>query len=233
MAKSTGPHLGVLAGLVSELQAFGAQPPGFKITTALSAARPELAAMRASHLSQAGCTHLLSFGLAGGLATGLAPGTVLLPKRIVDATSRLYPIDAAWHDRMLRLLQTVQPVTAPLVGMDEAVASLADKQRLRERTGAVAVDMESHHLGQAACSRNLPFLVLRVVVDTADHVLPPAATVGVRPDGKTDVFAVLKALVRQPGQLPDLISLGRAASKANAMLLRCARLGGDGSFGLL
>jgi hopanoid-associated phosphorylase len=223
----------VLAGLTSETRTLEPYRYALRITSAVSGARAALATQRATDLAQAGCTHFLSYGLAGGLAADLPVGTVLLPKRVMDAVGRLYPVDAAWHGRMAALLKAMSPVTAPLVGTDEAISSLAGKRRLREDTGAVAVDMESHHLGQVAAARNRPFLVLRVVADTAEHVLPPAATVAITPEGATDIVAVLGALLRQPGQLPDLIRLGRAAARANAALLGCARLCGDGGFAVL
>jgi adenosylhomocysteine nucleosidase len=214
-------RLGILAGLKSEAATLASLQPAPLIL--LSGARPDLAREAAGRLAASGCTHLLSYGLAGGLDPALTPGTLLLPEIVLGP--ELLPVDPAWHARALERFKDLTPITAPLAGVEEAIASPKAKQDLRARTGAASVDMESQHLGRAAQAAALPFLVLRVVADTAAHGLPPAALVGVRPDGGTDIGAVLRALLRRPGQLPALLRLGSAAGAANRTLLRCAHLG--------
>ena len=57
-----------------------------------------------------------------------------------------------------------------------SVGSVEDKAALFERTGAVAVDMESAAIAEVAEQHGLPFLAVRVVVDSAGDVLPAAVT---------------------------------------------------------
>jgi adenosylhomocysteine nucleosidase len=217
------PYLGILAGLKSEAATLKGAPFDRLPLILLSGARPDLARMAAGRLAAAGCTHLLSYGLAGGLDPSLAPGTLLLPETVLAPEA--LPVDAAWHGRAAALFGDMNPVTAPLAGVDIAASSPEAKRALYARSGAASVDMESQHLARAAEAAGLPFLVLRVVADTAGDSLPPAALVGVRPDGGTDIPAVLLALLRRPGQLPALMRLGSAAAAANRTLLRCARRG--------
>lgn len=213
-------HLGILAGLQSEARCLSGS--GYKV--ALSGARLDGAWRAAQELVAGGATHLMSFGLAGGLDPALAPGTLLLPSRLLMPDDGAVSVDAAWHARALTLLGPQRPVTSAMVGTDTAIATAAAKAALFARTGASAVDMESHVLAQAA--PDLPLLILRVVADGAHDALPPAALVGIRPDGSTDLLAVLRSVLRQPGQIPALIRLGKAAAKAEATLRAAVRLGG-------
>ena len=214
------PHLGILAGLQSEARCLS----GSGHTIALSGARLDGARRAAQRLIAGGATHLLSFGLAGGLDPALAPGTLLLPTRLRMPDGSSVQVDAAWHGRTLAVLAPLRPVTTAMAGTDEAIATAAAKAALFARTHASAVDMESHVLAEAA--PHLPLLILRVVADSATDALPPAAMVGIKPDGSTDLLAVLGSVLRQPGQIPALMRLGKAAAKAEATLRAAARLGG-------
>ncbi len=208
-------HLGILAGLQSEARRLS----GSGYTIALSGARLDGARLAAESLVSAGATHLLSFGLAGGLDPALRPGTLLLPRRLMTQAGSI-AMDAAWHARALAALASLAPVTTPMIGTDIAIASPARKARLFGDTGASAVDMESHVLASAA--PQLPLLILRAVADSAEDALPPAALVGIKPDGATDLLAVLASVLRRPGQIPALMRLGRAAAKAEATLRAAA-----------
>jgi adenosylhomocysteine nucleosidase len=108
---------------------------------------------------------------------------------------------------------------------------------LRERTGAAAVDMESHLAAAVASACALPFAACRVIIDPADRPLPAAALIALRRDGTLDVARVLASLVRSPRQLPALMRTALDARAARAALLRGRRLLSAGlcfpDFGLL
>ncbi|WP_404368127.1 phosphorylase [Sphingomonas sp. MMS24-J45] len=110
-----------------------------------------------------------------------------------------------------------------VVGADAIIASVAEKAALYAKTGAIAVDMESHIAARVAERYHLPFAILRTISDTADHALPPAALVGMKPDGGVALGAVLASLARNPAQLPALIRTGRDAGAAFASLGRAVR----------
>lgn len=226
-------RLGVLAGLRSEQQTLVVASHDGTLVVALSGARPNLARTGAARLVAAGCTHLLSYGVAGGLADYLVAGDLLLPDAVVTEDGSRLAVDGAWHRAARDLLGELRPATGAIAAVDAAVADIAGKRRLAERAGAVAVDMESGHLAEAAIKAGLPWLVIRAVADEADQILPPAALVGVTPAGTTDLWAVLRSLARNPRQLAALIRLGRAAGAAHRTLKRCDLLGGGFGFGLL
>ena len=101
-----------------------------------------------------------------------------------------------------------------VVGADQIIASATEKAALHAHTGAIAVDMESHIAARVAARHNLPFAILRTISDSADHALPPAALVGMKPDGGVALGAILASLARNPAQLPALIRTGREAASA-------------------
>ena len=167
-----------------------------------------------------GGTRLLSFGIAGGLQPSLAPGAIVVPSFVVDPKGR-FETDAASTARLRTALPGCDH--GAVAGVDDAIADVRGKQALHAATRAVAVDMESHIAARAAARAKLPFAVVRVIADPAGRALPPAALAGMSRDGRTDIAAVLRALLRGPRQLPALVEVALDARRAMAVLAACAR----------
>jgi len=148
---------------------------------------------------------ILSCGIAGALDPSLEPGDV-----VIDG-------DAA----VAELLPDAR--RGAVIGQDTIAATAAEKRALHELTGALAVDMESHVAARVARRHGLSFAALRVISDRAMDDLPPAALVGMRPDGGMALGAVLASLVRDPRQLPALMRTGRQAGRAFAGLMRAVQ----------
>jgi hopanoid-associated phosphorylase len=161
---------------------------------------------------------VVSFGIAGGLAPGLKAGTQFVARAIVTMDGQSYESDRVWTQDL-----TVALGGAPVVdiaGVDAPIAAPEQKRALHLATGAVAVDMESHIAARFAASHNLPFAAFRVVADTAEHQLPPAALVGLRDDGTIAIGAVVLSLLREPQQVPQLIRTALDTRAAFAALFR-------------
>ena len=154
---------------------------------------------------------VVSVGLGGALSPALRIGDWVVADRIVEG-ARCWPIDAG----LARQLEAgVRPLnTGAIAASDVMVVDAAAKAALHAATGALAVDMESHVAAAFAAAHGLPFAALRVISDGADRALPKAAQAGMKKDGGMDVLAVLKALGRDPRQLPALIRTGREAEVA-------------------
>ena len=58
------------------------------------------------------------------------------------------------------------------------------------------------------------------MLDPAHRAIPPSALAGARDDGETDPVAVLKTLMKRPGDLPVLLRLAGDTRKASRVLLR-------------
>jgi hopanoid-associated phosphorylase len=172
-----------------------------------------------------GARGIISFGIAGGLRPGLASGACVVgTSAVIDG--RPYPTDEAWTERIAAHLSDAK--RGPIAGSRMPVGSSEAKTALYNTTRAIVVDMESQIVARIANARGLPFAILRVVADTAEQQLPPAALHGMKPDGSPDIVGVLKSLASEPRQLADLIRTAAAARRAMAGLLRCHRLLGPG-----
>jgi len=190
---------------------------------------------------------ILSSGLAGALDPALKPGDIVIgmgcvggdgrengpPSRSPAKADQLDPSDwtPAFAGEQGRAAGETPPTLANrLAGIlpkahiglvaasDHPAAGAGEKARLYRETDALAVDMESHVASRIAARHGLPFAALRIISDAADMTLPPAALVGMRPDGGVASGAILRSLARHPAQLPALIRLGRDAGTAFRVL---------------
>lgn len=128
---------------------------------------------------------LVSFGLAGALVSGLAPGTLLTARRVVDVDGTVL-----WEDEPLRVPGAL---TAVVCDAGRVVDDPLERRELARSTGAAAVDTESATL--AATGRLAG--VVRAVSDTPEQPVGRLARAAA-PDGSTDWRVVARALVSEP-----------------------------------
>ena len=167
-----------------------------------------------------GATAVLSFGIAGGLDTGLEPGALVVATR-VRAPGGAWPADAAWSSALVRASGGAR--LGVVAGVNAVVSAPEAKRSLRLMTDALVVDMESAVAAAFAASRGLPFAVLRAVADTAEETLPLAAAVGLSRSGRPAPGRVAVALLRRPGELPALVQVAKRSRTALDALARVAR----------
>jgi hopanoid-associated phosphorylase len=167
----------------------------------------------------AGTRALVSFGLCGALDPALKVGELVLAEAVVAAGWRI-ETDPDLRGALRAALPGARG--GDVAGADAILGDRAAKAALREAAAAAAVDMESHAVALAAREAGLPFAVLRAVSDDARRTLPLAAQAGFRPDGTSDLGAVIAGLVRRPWELPGLVRTGLEASVALAALRRAA-----------
>jgi hopanoid-associated phosphorylase len=216
-AHSGGPVIAVTG------MAFEAKIARGRGVEAVYAARADWLERALSEALSRGCSGIISFGTAGGLAPDLEPGALIIADTVSGPFGPL-KTDAAWSARIMEALANT-PLAAvtrrgEMAGVTEPVKSAANKRSLHSATGALAVDMESHIAGAIATARGLPFAVCRAVVDPAWRTLPPAATAGLRDDGTTAIGPILRELMRQPGQLGALLRLAGDARAARSTLVQ-------------
>jgi len=108
-----------------------------------------------------------------------------------------------------------------ILGLDQVLSSPQDKAGAFARTGALAIDMESHHVAKAAAERGLPFITVRAISDQAHESLPAVFASFVDMEGRTKMSAVLAALILGRVSIGELLQAGRASQRAHQALLRC------------
>jgi adenosylhomocysteine nucleosidase len=214
----TPPSPAFLAGFAAEAKI--ARRSGWPV--AIGGGTTEGAAHAAKQLIEGGVTGLVRFGLAGGLDPALRPGTLVVPKAVL-ADGLVW-----WTDPVLgaRLGGTTGHLC---LGLGHIVASTAEKQRLRQETGASFVDMESGAVAAIAGAAGLPFAVLRAICDPADRALPPAALIALDAAGRIALSQVMRSVLTNPEQIAALVVLARdAAAARRALRSRIAAMGSAG-----
>jgi adenosylhomocysteine nucleosidase len=175
---------------------------------------------------------VVSFGVAGALDPALRPGDIVAATSVV-ADGDIYDVSddhrERWAPSLALSRRTV--LDGAIAGVDAPVLGPEAKAELREKTGAAAVDMESHVAAAFAREHGLPFSALRIISDGANRVLPPVAGQAMRADGGIDLAAVLASLAREPHQLPALFGTAVDALTAFMSLRSVSRQLGHG-FGL-
>ena len=116
-------------------------------------------------------------------------------------------------------------------GSDVPIDTDRAKFALGKKSGAIAVDMESHAAAKFARENGAHFLALRVIADTADQSIPKAAEGAIDAAGEIRVRQVLGNLARRPWEVGDLIPLARGYRRAMVSLRRVAAFDGP-EFGL-
>jgi hypothetical protein len=115
-----------------------------------------------------------------------------------------------------------------LLGVSAPVADPEQKRALHLKTGAIAVDMESHVVADVAAEHGLPMAAIRVVTDPAVRAVPAAALTAMRPNGTIDLVAMARSLLRKPRELSALLRTALDAQAARAALQRGRELLGPG-----
>lgn len=174
---------------------------------------------------------VLSLGFAGGLSDGQRAGDLVVANVLIPAgsvsndgpkpcVSEALDADHALKNKALGVLATLglRYRVGACVTASQPVSRPEAKRRLGLDASALAVEMESFWIALSCHERNVPFLAVRAIVDTAERPLPDFIA-----DSALDARAgsrwrgVLSVMLR-PHRIPSLIQLGGAASQARNSL---------------
>ena len=232
--------VGVVCALASEARHLGPTTRRQQLLTSLSDGTLlavsgmgiAAAARSARALVEAGAGALVSWGMAGGLDPVLTPGTIFLPGEVVSNDGGTVVTAQVWRQRLSAAVAArhhMPPhglvIEGRLLTSAKAIGSLADKAALFRQTGAAAVDMESLAIAEIARSHQLPFIAVRVIVDSAGDALPRAVTAAADSEGHLQVWRLLGELLRTPADLAPLLRLAQRYRAANRSLAAVARVG--------
>lgn len=225
--------LGIICALHSEARCFTsgtlpAQQPvevNEKALLILSGMGRERAQEAAQALADAGADCLAGFGSAGALAPALRPGDLVIAAEVHEA-GRKFTTNGELTESVMKWLSrngfTVHK--GPLACAAQPVATVREKQEMFAQTGAIAVDMESAGVFDAARRNGLPAFSLRVIIDAAHAALPDAVLQRVDEFGEVDAPVLALDLARSPAQIPAVIRLACAARRAGRTMKRVAGL---------
>jgi adenosylhomocysteine nucleosidase len=176
---------------------------------ALSGIGRAAAAAAALALVDAGVSALMTFGMAGGLDPALKPGSVVIPRELIAADGARYAACQAWREHVAAAVSPLCAVTeGNLLTSTHALETPADKAAAFRNSGAAAVDMESAAVAEVAAKHNLPFIAVRVIVDTAADALPRAVVAASRA-GRVRFTRLIGGLIVAPREIISLLRLAQ------------------------
>jgi adenosylhomocysteine nucleosidase len=144
-------------------------------------------------------------GIAGAVDNQTPIGTLVLPQLVVSAAD-----GAVYRPRPLR----IGDAHGKLWTTDELLLDPASHAALRA-DDVVALDMETAAVARVCEQRGVPWSVVRAISDRAGDGIVDAEIAGLaRPDGRPNLPAAARYLIRHPGALPRLVRLAREATLA-------------------
>lgn len=151
---------------------------------------------------------LMGLGVAGALTSSLAPLDLVASARLRSDSGDAPPADVT----LLSLATTAGARPGTLVTVLAPVVSASSKRALAETLGdegVAAVDMESAAWARAAAGAGVPFVVVRVISDSAEEELPGYLPDCVGRDGGIRRIAVLRRALCRPTSIPALMRMRR------------------------
>jgi adenosylhomocysteine nucleosidase len=145
-------------------------------------------------------------GIAGAIGNQIPIGTLVLPQLVVSAAdgSALRPTPLRVGTPYGKLLTT-----------DELLLDPAQHADLRV-DGVVGLDMETAAVAKVCDERGVPWSVVRAISDRASDGTVDAEIFGlIHPDGRQNLPAVARYVLRHPGALPRLMQLADGAKLAS------------------
>ncbi len=179
---------------------------------------------------------ITSIGFSGLTQDKTKPGTLL----IADKISLLKGAPTQWD------LSNLIPVISPSTELHLIASKVAESQKMDFRSGNLLtlpiiarttnlklwlgrkfeieqIDMESYPIAQLADEANIPFVSVRVGIDSANFEIPELITNLATETQKSrlkTLAAVAKYLLKSPGEIKNLLSISIKYYKASKILAR-------------
>ena len=155
---------------------------------------------------------VLTCGFAGGLNQDLKLGDVVFEcfpgsSRGDEAQSKIGnqlepPYVGCWEK-----LVAAGAKSAKFFCADRIATTVAEKKKLRDETGADAVEMESAAIHIVCAERGIPCATVRVISDTANEDLPLDFNALSKPDKSLDFSKLFLTVAKSPGKISALMEL--------------------------
>jgi adenosylhomocysteine nucleosidase len=175
---------------------------GRPVVAAVTGMGTELATRGAERLLDAVTPErVVVFGITGAVDDETPLGTLIVPDLVIDAAS------GREHRNKVDGAAGVMWTTNLITTADELPA-------LRAR-GVVSLDMETAAIAHVCEQRSVPWSVFRVISDRAtDGSVTDDVFRLSNQDGTPNATAIVRYFLRHPGQIPQLMRMGKSASAA-------------------
>ena len=164
---------------------------------------------------------VLVVGVAGGVEPSLETGDLLLADRYALQNGAAQGAGQAIRPDT-QMLQTAQQAALDLsvpvfdggsLTVDHLVLEPVERQELLTQYQIQSVNMEDYRAAEAAQKAGVPFLSVRVVLDTASQRLP-----GYLPGLAKSRYKVVTNVLLQPWRIPTMLRLKRQLQLCQAVL---------------
>jgi adenosylhomocysteine nucleosidase len=160
---------------------------------------------------------VIAAGFASGLSSRLERGDLVVADSIMGNTRELLTLNRT-VDRDL-LSRTPRLCVGRLLSFEQPIYRPAEKRSLGADHGALAIDGQSLAVAKVCRSENIPFLAVRVIVDTVDDELPPEVRrLTSRKTAAQRIGAAAGSLVRRPSSIKDLWNVYETSLAASSTL---------------
>ena len=173
----------------------------------------------ASWLFEKGVAALGCFGVSGGLDPRLGIGDLVFADAVYEerdgGTSLVWKERQCHSELIFSSLAGEQTIRrGSIITVSQAVLNASDKQALFDRTGTVAVDMETAAVARAAGRFGLPFFAIRTICDPAHVSVPESLLQCVDEKGRPRFSDLFSLIIRNPLIIPHLLRMKRDFSAA-------------------
>jgi uridine phosphorylase len=162
---------------------------------------------------------VLTCGFAGGLNPDLKLGEVVF---------EIFPRSSRGNEAQIKIGNQLEP---PYVGSyekllaagakqakffcaDHVATAAAEKKKMRDETGADAVEMESAAIHAVCAEKHIPCATVRVISDTANEDLPLDFNALAKPDKSLDFSKLFLTVAKSPGKIGALMELQKKSKFA-------------------
>ena len=156
---------------------------------------------------------VLTCGFAGGLNPELKLGEVVFETSFPSSSRResaqteignqLEPTHVGCYEQLV----AAGAKPAKFFCADRIATTVDEKRKLREETGADAVELESGAIHAICRERGIPCATVRVISDTANEDLPLDFNRLSKPDMNLDYGKLAWAVMKSPGKIGALLKL--------------------------
>ncbi len=162
---------------------------------------------------------VISAGFSGALQSDLKIGDLVIGNSIVDIAGDDLKVDVrmaadpkrGWHVGRLLMVEKI-------------VRTVAEKQRLGEQTGAMAVDLESLAVARKCVETHTRFIAVRAISDDLSQDLPPEVLSVFGGSGTLRAGAIAGAVWKRPGSVKEMWRLREQAVTASERLAEFLQL---------
>lgn len=171
---------------------------------------------------------LLVVGVSGALVEALEPHAMVLAREVWLGERRC---GCPSEDELARAVDVTGLPRGVVVTVEDLLDTPGAKAEARSRlrragaeAGPAVADLESAHYVEAARDRDVPWIVLRAVSDTAEEGLPSFLNACRDDGGGLRRSSVARAALRHPTTMPELWRMRRRVGRCAEELAAAARV---------